>query len=258
MLSISLDLLERRANVRSGGLGDVSGLAMSMALIGLRYPILVVDQDGHYVVLDGHRRVAAARSLGWKEIAVQVAPAPADEAERIEIQLGANQAHARLNPIEEAEALKALLGFGRPLHAAAAAAGRTEQQAERLLLLLNLHPSIQEDVAAGKLSPTAALPLTSLPAQEQLKVLHRARDGQEQDGKKVSAKAVRQAKAEEVTPSPKPLEGLDGEKVLISMNQALALVREVADVKPRGELLAKVLHLGNMILTTLEEMGGQE
>jgi ParB family transcriptional regulator, chromosome partitioning protein len=50
-------------------MGDIAGLATSIAEIGLLNPI-TVDGDGQ--LLAGARRLAACKMLGWKEIPVNV------------------------------------------------------------------------------------------------------------------------------------------------------------------------------------------
>src|SRR5215831_15235654 len=50
-------------------MGDVDGLAASMAELGLLHPI-VVRPDG--VLVAGERRLRAAKMLGWTEIPVNI------------------------------------------------------------------------------------------------------------------------------------------------------------------------------------------
>src|SRR6266498_4676640 len=50
-------------------LGDVASLAANIAEIGLLHPV-VVTPDG--VLIAGARRIAAAKQLGWTEIAVRI------------------------------------------------------------------------------------------------------------------------------------------------------------------------------------------
>lgn len=53
------------------GVGDeesMVGLMASMASVGLQQPIRVQEVDGAVVVVDGHRRLEAARRLGWTTI----------------------------------------------------------------------------------------------------------------------------------------------------------------------------------------------
>jgi ParB-like chromosome segregation protein Spo0J len=58
-------------------LGDIEGLAKSIAEIGLLHPI-VITPDGRLIV--GVRRLLAAKMLGWKEIPVTIRSAPTTEA----------------------------------------------------------------------------------------------------------------------------------------------------------------------------------
>ena len=53
-------------------MGDIAGLAASIADIGLLHPI-TVDEDGR--LLAGARRLAACKLLDWKEIPVNVVKA---------------------------------------------------------------------------------------------------------------------------------------------------------------------------------------
>ena len=54
-------------------LGDIDGLAASMAALGLLHPI-VVTPDG--LLICGERRLCAAKLLGWKQIPVTVRSKP--------------------------------------------------------------------------------------------------------------------------------------------------------------------------------------
>jgi hypothetical protein len=55
--------------------GALKALVRSMGEVGLIYPILV---DQGHTVIDGHRRLAAARELGWDSVAAIVVEADAD------------------------------------------------------------------------------------------------------------------------------------------------------------------------------------
>ncbi len=50
-------------------LGDIKSLAKSIDELGLMYPIMVTSE---YVLVDGGRRLAAIKLLGWPEIPVMV------------------------------------------------------------------------------------------------------------------------------------------------------------------------------------------
>ena len=61
---LKLDEIEVGERVRRD-MGDLEGLAESIERVGLLHPV-VVKSDGTLVV--GHRRIEAARLLGWSEI----------------------------------------------------------------------------------------------------------------------------------------------------------------------------------------------
>ena len=54
----------------------IRDLVDSMSRVGLLYPVLVTDKG---VVIDGHRRLSAAKELGWETIACVVTTAEPDE-----------------------------------------------------------------------------------------------------------------------------------------------------------------------------------
>ena len=55
-------------------LGDIDGLAASIADVGLLHPI-VVKSDG--TLIAGERRLAAIKQLGWTEVPVTIVKEPA-------------------------------------------------------------------------------------------------------------------------------------------------------------------------------------
>jgi hypothetical protein len=64
-------------------------LADSMSRIGLVYPVLV-DEDN--VLIEGHRRLAAARLLGWETVKAMVMPSE----QRDQIYAGVNSTAKRM------------------------------------------------------------------------------------------------------------------------------------------------------------------
>lgn len=63
------DISEGRPSRRQTGGRDIASLASSMAIEGVRHPVLLMPNG---VVLDGGRRMAAARMLGWTTIPAKV------------------------------------------------------------------------------------------------------------------------------------------------------------------------------------------
>lgn len=76
-------------------------LIASMRDAGLIQPISVIDENGRFVVLAGHRRTIAARALGWATIAARVYPAGTSLA--AVVQVHENAIREDLNPAEEAQ-----------------------------------------------------------------------------------------------------------------------------------------------------------
>jgi len=130
-----------------------AALCASIARDGVLQPLLVrpAGEDGRYVLVAGHRRLAAASSA-WLEtvpaLVVQVEDAPA---ERAVLALAENVLRQELNPIEEARALeriRAARGY-RTQAALAERLGLAPSWVGERLRLLRLPERCQQAVAAG-------------------------------------------------------------------------------------------------------------
>jgi ParB/RepB/Spo0J family partition protein len=97
---------------------QVEGLARTMERFGLLQPIVVMPdpaKDGTgYVLLAGHRRVAAARLLGWKTLPAHVLVPAKGTTDTIEHLLGAvamveNGQREALDPLRDCEVVEAML-----------------------------------------------------------------------------------------------------------------------------------------------------
>jgi ParB family chromosome partitioning protein len=84
---------------------DVQDLIESLSDVGLLHPLLVLpaDERGLYELLAGHRRLRAARELGWEEVSVRIVTLEGLQAELAAIQ--ENLARKALPPSEELRAL---------------------------------------------------------------------------------------------------------------------------------------------------------
>lgn len=81
---------------RRGGLGKgIDSLAASMAVEGVRHPVLIMPSGD---VLDGQRRIVAARHLGWTTIPARQVTTIEDAAEAL---LDARDEHTMTRSIEE-------------------------------------------------------------------------------------------------------------------------------------------------------------
>lgn len=129
---------------------DIDALAASMREHGLLQPVVaerVPGRDG-LQVLAGHRRLAAAKHLGWTHIPVLVRRDTLPD-EALAAMLVENGQRTDLDPIEEARALQRLVKGGKTQHDVARMVGRHPSWVKARLDLLNLPPDEQEQLRAG-------------------------------------------------------------------------------------------------------------
>jgi ParB family chromosome partitioning protein len=144
-------------NVRSD-LGDpqeMAELEQSILEHGVLQPLLVMRRDGQYVLLAGHRRLAAARAAGLNRVPITFA-ATMSETRSIETMLVENLQRADLHPIDEAIAYQQLLDRGRTRSEICSAVGKNAGHVSARLSLLNLTPREQASVRRGELTLTDA------------------------------------------------------------------------------------------------------
>lgn len=111
------DLIAHPANIRRD-VGDVSTLAASIKAQGLLHPLMIAptadpDADSdRYVVLAGHRRLAAASAAGLTVVPCVLHADMTDPADQIAVMLSENGERADLTPAEEATGIQAMLDLG--------------------------------------------------------------------------------------------------------------------------------------------------
>lgn len=122
-------LIPNKHNIRDA-VGDVSSLAASIEKQGLMNPLRVTPngKPDHYIVVAGHRRLAAVKKLKLKTVPCWVIDT-ADEADQIAAMLAENVERADLTPIEEAAGVLALFELGE---SQAAIVGRTGMSVARV------------------------------------------------------------------------------------------------------------------------------
>jgi len=141
----------------------VGVLAGSMGALGLLQPLLLVTRgawiaahpdavdhipaSAEFVVVDGHRRLVAARESGTVTVPAMVRDELADQMD--EAMLAAARQRLALTPIQEAAALKRALDAGKTVRALAAAVGVSPGQISKRVKLLTLPEAIQAGVGAG-------------------------------------------------------------------------------------------------------------
>lgn len=122
-------------------------LAASIAAHGLAQPITVRPYAGGYQIVAGERRFRAiTQVLGWDQVPALVRELTDEQASAI--MLAENTSRADLDPIEEADAYHSRMqAFGWTPAKIAEAAGVSEDLVKRRVLLLDLHPDVQQLVA---------------------------------------------------------------------------------------------------------------
>ena len=117
-------------------------------------PILVRPDPSNadmFEIIAGERRWRAARRAGLTAIPAVVRAM--DDREVLEIAIIENVQRADLNPVEEAEAYKALIDrFGRTQESVATQVGKSREHVSNTLRLLNLPDDVREHVREGRLT----------------------------------------------------------------------------------------------------------
>ncbi len=108
-MQIDIDSVVLRRRVRKN-LGDLRPLAESLKTHGLMNPILINEKNE---LIAGHRRLEAAKLLGWTTIAARVVERQ-QEAELLEMELEENTHRKALTADELAEAYDRLEHLRNP------------------------------------------------------------------------------------------------------------------------------------------------
>lgn len=136
---------------------ELDSLAETMAEVGLVQPIVVEQvSDENFILVDGERRLRAARQLGWNVIeAVVRPPSNHNGAERLICAVVANEQRADMNPMERARAYQGMLKDLGNVGEVGRMVGKTNPLIYSYLALLEFEPSVQ------RIFEHNALPVTS-------------------------------------------------------------------------------------------------
>jgi ParB family transcriptional regulator, chromosome partitioning protein len=133
---------------------DLEELAESIRAKGVLQAILVRPDPSNadmFEIIAGERRWRAARRAGLTTIPAVVREM--DDREVLEIAIIENVQRSDLNPVEEAEAYKALIDrFGRTQESVATQVGKSREHVSNTLRLLNLPDDVREHVREGRLT----------------------------------------------------------------------------------------------------------
>jgi ParB family transcriptional regulator, chromosome partitioning protein len=142
-------------------------LAQSIAERGVLQPIVVRKIGSGFQIVAGERRWRAAQRARLHEVPALVREL--SDTETLEIAIIENIQRADLNAIEEAEAYQRLVNdFGHTQEALGKIVHKSRSHVANLLRLLDLPPSVRQEVATGALSMGHARALITAPDPEKL------------------------------------------------------------------------------------------
>jgi ParB/RepB/Spo0J family partition protein len=141
----------------------------SLAAHGQLAPLVAVERDGRMEILDGFKRLAAAKRMGWT--ALTISAAERDEVSQWATMLALNRGHQAMTELEEALVLREIVRTGlTQLQIAELVQRHKSWVSRRIGLLERLHPELVEGMKLGLLSPGVARRLLSLPPGNQLQI----------------------------------------------------------------------------------------
>lgn len=154
--NIAVEAIHPHARNVRRSLGDLSELTSSVKASGIMQPITVAPRlDGpnsQYVVVAGHRRLAAAKAAGMPAVPCIVRSDLAREVDQIEMMLVENLQRADLTVMEEATAYEQLQLLGVKPAAIAKATGRSARTVSSRLSLMRLPEQARDRIDASQLS----------------------------------------------------------------------------------------------------------
>ena len=165
--AIAIELLEPGPFQPRGQIqpGSLSELVDSIRARGILQPILArphPDTPGHYQIIAGERRWRAAQTAGLHEVPALVRDLRDSDA--MAAALVENLQRQDLNAIEEAEGYRKLINdFRMTQESLATAVGKSRSHVANMLRLLNLPPTVQQEVRNGALSAGHARALLAHP-----------------------------------------------------------------------------------------------
>lgn len=202
-----------------GRIGDTTDLQESMRIAGQDRPIEVYAVGDRFIVIDGHRRITAARALGWKTIRAVIK----ETVEQIDpvaalVHMLASNVRENFKPSQLGRAIQKLALDKRwGLERSAKLCGLEIDRAQLLVDLVSAPETVQRRVDAGEMSLSAWKVLRDKPPATQEKAANLP---------KPTVAAVRQSMRE--TKSAGVLAGM-----LDQMNAEHTLVAQFNEAKSR-------------------------
>ena len=151
-----------------GDLGDLTELTKSIEAQGvLQHLVVCPEADGHYPLVFGHRRLAAAKAAGLTEVPAEIRDY--DEAARFAAMYGENFGREGLTPLQEAFAYKQALDRKGPggkklftTRSLAERLGVSQSHISKYTGIFKLPDHVVDMLKAGELTITQAIHLVVL------------------------------------------------------------------------------------------------
>ena len=206
-LTLSIDKIKGDPNnIRTKvAVKPIEGLADSIAESGLLQPIVVRPVEDHYVVIAGHRRLAAIGQLVDAQrhdgqVPVIIRNGETTEADVTVWQLVENLQREDIDPLDEAAGYMRLLEFDMSQADIARRVGRSRAHVTKRLALLSLPKKAQDALRKDDITIEYALTIASLDAEDAEEFCKGRLDDlyglqrkvREQKGKKVAAKLAKE------------------------------------------------------------------
>lgn len=135
--------------------GELDGLAASIGRLGLIYPLVVYPSGDGFVLVEGHRRLAAHKRLGKQTVRCIVESAGAERTE--EIAFAGNFFREDLTPVELACAIKDSVDRGTmQVKEIAAGFHRSEHWVQSMIAITDWSKDVLKAIHNGGLSVSAA------------------------------------------------------------------------------------------------------
>jgi ParB family transcriptional regulator, chromosome partitioning protein len=152
--------VEEGFNPRSE-LGELEQLVASVARHGILQPLLVrPGEHGSLVLVDGHRRLAAAATAGLEQVPVLVRDDLNGQA--LVAALVTALKREDLDPVEEAGAYGRLIAGGLTKKGAAEAVGVSQKTVTVRLAILEVPEKLQPAIAASEIALSSLPPLVAM------------------------------------------------------------------------------------------------
>lgn len=163
---LSVELIDESDNIRRSFSDErLQELSASIRQHGILKPLLVRPNGERFTLIDGWRRLSAAKAIDQSTVPVRIRNIDENAAE--EEMIIANLHHENVTPLDEAMSYQRLLDKGRTVDELAAKLGKSKRYIYQVVTLNRLIPEAQDLLAKDVLPLNYAMRLATVPAERQ-------------------------------------------------------------------------------------------